>query len=57
MWSITVPRVYVAVTQLLIRSQEGFVAVVGPGSALTDAVGVGVDFTGIGVLVVLVVDG
>lgn len=40
-----------AVTQLLIRFQEAFLAVVGPGSMLTDAVGVDVDFTGAGVLV------
>jgi len=57
MWSITVPLVYVAVTQLLIRSHEGFVSVVGPGSVLADAVGVGVGFTGVGVLVDSVFDG
>lgn len=56
MWSITVPGGYVAVTQLLIRSQEGFVAVVRLGSTLTDAVGVGVDF-GVDVLVRSLFDG
>ena len=51
MWSITVPGGYVAVTQLLIRSQEGFVSAVGLGSTPIDAVGVGVDFGGVDVLV------
>ena len=50
------PGGYVAVTQLLIRSKGAFVAVVGPCSMLTDAVGVCVDFTGAGVLVGSVFD-
>ena len=56
MWSITVAGGYVAVTQVVIRFQEAFAAVVG-GSMLTDAVGVGIDFTGAGVLIGSVFDG
>jgi hypothetical protein len=57
MWSITVSGGYVAVTQVLIRFQGAFVAVVGPGSMLTAAVGVGVGVTSAGVIVGSVFDG
>lgn len=46
-----------AVTQLLIRFQEAFVAGVGSRSMFTDAVGVGVGFTGVDALVGSVFDG